>query len=115
VAGSWTTYTTSDGLGDNNARELLVSSTGTIWVATAGGVSRRGSAELTFSNFNVQNSGLLLNDARDLVEDSQGNVWIATGNGVNRYNPSTMTWTAFQTAEGLVDNDTIAIAVVPRN
>ncbi len=49
------------------------------------------------------------------MEDSQGNVWIATGDGVNRYNPSTTTWTGFQTAEGLVDNDTIAIAVVPRN
>ena len=115
VAGSWTTYTTSDGLGDDNVREILVSSTGTLWVATAGGVSRKGSVELTFSTFNALNSGLLQNDTRDLVEDSQGNVWIATGNGVNRYNPGTAAWTGFKTTEGLIDNDTIAIAVVPRS
>ena len=115
VAGSWTTYTTSDGLGDNNARKILVSSAGTIWVATAGGVSRKGLVELTFRPFNIVNSGLAQNDARDLVEDAQGNVWIATGNGVNRYNPTSDTWTGFKTTEGLVDNDTIAIVVVPRS
>ena len=113
VAGSWTTYTTADGLGDDHVRKIFESSTGTLWVATDGGVSRKARTEFTFGTFNALNSGLLDNDARDLAEDSRGNVWIATGDGVNRYDTKTNKWEGFRTSEGLAENDTLAIAVVP--
>ena len=113
VKGSWTNYTTADGLGDDQVREILVSSTGTLWTATAGGVSRKARTEFTFGTLNALNSGLLHNDARDIAEDSLGNIWIATRDGVNRYDPTANKWTGFRTSEGLAENDTLAIAVVP--
>ena len=106
VPGPWTTYTTGDGLGNNEVRNVLVSSGGTIWAATAGGVIR------VVDQLEIV---LVHNDTRALAEDSQGNLWIATGSGVNRYNPGTKQWTAFRTEQGLSENDTLAIAVVPRS
>ena len=90
-----------------------MSSTGTLWAATAGGVSRKARTEFTFGTLNALNSGLLHNDARDIAEDSLGNIWIATRDGVNRYDPTANKWTGFRTSEGLAENDTLAIAVVP--
>ena len=113
VAGSWTTYTTADGLGDDYVRKILVSSTGTLWAATNGGVSHKARTDFTFGTFNALNSGLLHNDTRYLAEDSQGNIWIATGDGVNRYDTKANKWTGFRTSEGLAENDTLTIAVVP--
>lgn len=114
VEGSWTTYTTADGLGDDSIRKLLTSSTGTLWAATNGGVSRKSRTEFTFRTFNALNSGLLHNETRDLAEDSQGSIWIATGDGVSKYDTNTNMWAGFRTAQGLAENDTLAIAVVPR-
>ena len=114
VEGSWTTYTTADGLGDDSIRKVLVSSTGTLWAATAGGLSRKSRTDFTFRTFNALNSGLPHNETRDLAEDSQGNIWIATGDGVSKFDTKTNRWDDFRTTDGLAENDTLAIAIVPR-
>lgn len=114
VQGSWATYTTAEGLGDDSIRKILASSTGTLWVATDGGISRKSRTDLTFRTFNALNSGLLHNETRDLAEDSQGNIWIATGDGVSKYEATAKRWDGFRTSDGLAENDTLAIAIVPR-
>ena len=113
AAGTFTTLTTANGLGSDTVNEIYVAANGTVWVATAGGLSKR---SVTFSNFNTGNSGLINADVRAIAEDAAGILWIATANGISRYNPSAPTgtgWTKYQTVEGLAGNDTTAIVVVP--
>ena len=114
VEGSWTTYTTADGLGDDSIRKILTASTGTLWAATDGGLSRKSRTDFTFRTFNALNSGLLHNETRDLAEDSQGNIWIATGDGVSKFDTTANRWDDFRSTDGLAENDTMAIAIVPR-
>ena len=116
TSATFTTYTTANGLGSDTVNEIFVAADGTVWVATAGGLSRWGT--LSFSNFNTGNSGLINSTVRAIAQDAADVLWIATANGISRYDPNATTgsgWTKYQTAEGLASNDTIAIVVVPVN
>ena len=103
----WEHYGVSHGLGSNNIRDILVASDGTVWVATAGGVSWL--QDGGFSTANVVNAGLPSNSVRALAEDSQGHIWIATDGGVGRFDGTT--WTTYSTADGLASNNATSIAV----
>ncbi|MCY3959695.1 MAG: hypothetical protein OXG65_15600 [Chloroflexi bacterium] len=103
---AWDHFATGDGLASNNVRDILVASDGTVWIATAGGVSWFRNNEL--STANVVNAGLPSNSARALAEDSQGHIWVATDGGVGRFDGST--WTAFTTVQGLPTNSASSIA-----
>jgi len=104
---TWNHFGTGEGLASNNVRDILVASDGTVWVATAGGVSWFRNNE--FSTANVVNAGLPSNSVRALAEDSQGHIWVATDGGVGRFDGST--WTAFTTVQGLPTNNASSIAV----
>ncbi len=104
---AWDHFDTGQGLGSNNVRDILVASDGTVWVATAGGVSRFENG--AFSTAKVVNAGLPSNSVRALAEDSQGHIWVATDGGVGRFDGST--WTAFTGAQGLPTNNASSIAV----
>jgi ligand-binding sensor domain-containing protein len=104
---AWDHFDTGEGLASNNVRDVLVASDGTVWVATAGGVSWFRNNE--FSTANVVNAGLPSNSARALAEDSQGHIWVATDGGVGRFDGST--WTAFTAVQGLPTNNASSIAV----
>lgn len=104
---TWDHFDVSDGLGSNHVRDILVASDGTVWVATAGGVSRFQNG--VFSTARVVNAGLPSNSVRALVEDSQGHIWVATDGGVGRFDGSA--WTAFTTAQGLPTTSVSSIAV----
>ncbi len=104
---SWDHFDTGEGLASNNVRDILIASDGTVWVATAGGVSWFRNNE--FSTANVVNAGLPSNSARALAEDSQGHIWVATDGGVGRFDGSA--WTAFTTGQGLPTNNATSIAV----
>ncbi len=113
TAGTFTTNTTANGLGSDTVNEIFIASDGTVWLATAGGLTRW---SLTFNNLNTGNSGLINATVRAIAEDTAGILWIATANGISRYDPSAPSgtgWTKYQTAEGLASGDTTAIAVVP--
>lgn len=114
TAGTFTTYTTANGLGSDTVNEIFVAADGTVWVATAGGLGKW--LGINFSNFNTGNSGLINSTVRAVAQDAAGVLWIATANGVARYDPSAAAgtgWTKYQTAEGLAANDISAIAIVP--
>ncbi len=105
----WTTYTTVEGLGSNNVRDILVAADGVVWIATEGGVTRYVNG--VFSNSTVASAGLPSNSARALAEDKQGNLWVATDGGVARFDGAT--WKAFTTNDGLASNLTTALAIAP--
>ena len=105
----WTTYTTVEGLGSNNVRDILVAADGVVWIATEGGVVRYVNG--VFSNSTVASAGLPSNSARALAEDKQGNIWVATDGGVARFDGAT--WKAFTTTDGLASNLTTALAIAP--
>ena len=104
---AWDHFDSGEGLGSNSVRDILVASNGTVWVATAGGVSWF--ENNVFSTANVVNSGLPSNSVRALVEDSHGHIWAATDGGVGRFDGST--WTAFTGAQGLPTTNASSIAV----
>lgn len=104
---TWEHFGVGEGLGSNHVRDILVAGDGTVWVATAGGVSWFENG--LFSTANVVNAGLPSNSVRALAEDSQGHIWVATDGGVGRFDGSS--WIAFTTAQGLPTNNAISIAV----
>ena len=82
------TFTTSDGLSHNNAREIAIDSTGFLWIATWDGLSRYNG--YSFKNYYHQSDDSLsipyFSVARVMV-DGDNNLWIYTDHRhVSRYN-----------------------------
>ena len=105
----WSQFTTAEGLGSNDVRDIIAAANGTVWVATAGGVSRFSNG--SFTTTNVANSGLPSNSARAMAEDSQGRIWVATDAGAARFDG--VSWTALTTANGLPSNNTTSVTIAP--
>ena len=106
--GSWLTFDISDGLGPGRVSSILQDSTGSLWFATWGGVSRYdGFRFATFTAVSVDGGGAHDN-IRELFRDRDGNLWLATASGVSRYDGQT--WTTFRTVEGLAHNSVQAIS-----
>ncbi|MCY3782676.1 MAG: hypothetical protein OXG79_02700 [Chloroflexi bacterium] len=106
---TWVQLGTSEGLGSEEVRDLLVASNGDVWVATASGVSRVVDGVVT--TYTTGNSALPADGAHALAETADGRVWVATDGGVGVFDGSS--WTSFTTAGGLSSDATTAIAVVP--
>jgi ligand-binding sensor domain-containing protein/signal transduction histidine kinase len=83
----------SDGLGDDNVRDLKFDHLGRLWLATFDGLSRIDSpnAQIRTWRFNQgQMGGISASRTQSLMEDRNGLMWIGTWlNGVNLYIPST--------------------------
>jgi ligand-binding sensor domain-containing protein len=89
---SWTTYTTSEGLGGNVVRGLARDSSGAIWAATTTGLSRFDGASWTTW---TAARGLPSSAAFCVSVDRAGQVWCGTGSGaaVMRDTTWTVPWT----------------------
>ena len=99
----WTTFTTADGLADNNVRAIYESRDGALWFGTGGGVSRY---DVTWKTFTTAD-GLADNHVTAIYASRDGALWFGTyGGGVSRYD---VTWKTFTTADGLTDNHVSAI------
>lgn len=95
---SFTTFTTKDGLLDNQVGCILGDRRGRIWFgAASGGVAcYEGGAFRAFT----AKDGLSVGRVWTMLEDRAGNLWISTlGNGVCRYDGTS--FTAFGAADGL--------------
>ena len=70
-------------------RAMLLDSRGTLWLATTGYGLCRQVENLTFRNFNTDNSALLDNSVTAFCEDGQGRIWVGTVTGrLNYFSPS---------------------------
>jgi len=86
----------SDGLGDNNVRDLKFDRSGRLWVATFDGLSRIDSPKAAIKTWRYnQGLGGSLASSRiqSLMEDRDGLMWIGTWlNGVSLFIPRTETF-----------------------
>jgi ligand-binding sensor domain-containing protein len=79
------TYTTADGLAEDNVMRIVRDSRGFLWFCTGEGLSRFDGYQ--FKNYSID-QGLPHRVVNDLLETRDGNYWVATGGGVSRFNPT---------------------------
>jgi DNA-binding NtrC family response regulator len=79
------TYTSAEGLADDNVRSIWEDREGHLWFGTyGGGVSRfDGQVFQTLS----RKDGLIHDAVQEVLQDRQGQYWIATEAGATRYRP----------------------------
>ncbi len=106
---AWTTYTTNNGLTQNETFAALEDRAGRIWVASENrGITRLDGSQATV--FNTSN-GLPSEVGYALVEDGAGAVWIATGEGIARLEGERVQ--AFSVEAGLPEGAAFSLAVAP--
>ena len=102
---NWRTYTTADGLPDNEALGVACTRLGQVWVGTPKGVARLNPAAGTWQVFHKAD-GLASEAATVIFEDSQGRVWLGDGHtttgGLSVY--AGQAWRTYSTADGLAHN-----------
>ena len=111
--GPFTTYGLADGLPSLAVRQILAASDGSIWVGTDSGLAVISPGQFDFRSFAAANSDLPGDDIRGLAEDSAGAILIATDAGAARYDPAADSWDVWSSANGLIDEDLLAVAVIP--
>jgi len=79
------TYTTADGLAEDNVTRIVRDSRGFLWFCTGEGLSRFDGYQ--FTNYTTD-QGLPHRTVTDLLETHDGNYWVATGGGVSHFNPA---------------------------
>lgn len=98
--GSFTKFTTNDGLVGDSVNFITQSRDDAIWIGTMAGVSRFKDGR--FENLTTED-GLTNNYVREIIEDSVGTIWLGTyGGGINRLRNGKMN--AVTTGQGLHDN-----------
>jgi ligand-binding sensor domain-containing protein len=78
-AGTFTSFTTTEGLPDNNVGPLAETVDGTIWVSTSSGLVRYANKSLVSV---TERDGFKRDNVQGLFRSSDGLLWIATSNGV---------------------------------
>ncbi len=81
--GTWTVYTTREGLPSNFVRAILEDQPGSLWIGTLGG----GLARLKDGHITTLSTrdGLPDDVVSALLQDRQGSLWLATRQGLARY------------------------------
>jgi ligand-binding sensor domain-containing protein/two-component sensor histidine kinase len=79
------TYTTGDGLANDNINQIVRDSRGFLWFCTGEGLSKFDGYQ--FTNYTTD-QGLPHRWVSGLLETRDGNYWVATGGGVSRFNPN---------------------------
>src|SRR5665213_2511190 len=103
--GTFTNYTTKDGLAGDIVQAILEDHQGNLWFGTSGGLSRWTDGK--FTSFTMQ-QGLSGASINALYEDKDQTLWIgAIGGGLNRYRDGT--FRSYTTAQGLFSNDILEI------
>ena len=98
--GTWTAFTTENGLTHNRIRSILQDKKGHLWFSTDGGLSRYNGQ--IFTNFTTED-GLASNFIRSSTIDLKGNLWFGTDiDGVSRYDGKN--FTSFRAKDGLAGN-----------
>ncbi len=86
--GTFTTYTTADGLPNNIIYALEEDRHGNLWISTNKGLSRFDYRDKTFRNFNLQDG--LRNDefsANASIHLKNGQIWFGGVEGITAFNP----------------------------
>lgn len=96
----WSSYTTNDGLGDNNGYSIACDKQGRVWV----GELNHGVAVFDgrrWTNYDVLAGPVGERVFRIAVCPTDGDVWLATSAGLTRYSVAADTWRCYTRADGL--------------
>jgi len=112
-SGTWTHYTTSEGLADNSPYSFLVGANGNVWVSfdnASTDTSTKGISKFSdgaWATINPSNSGLATGINKQMSEDSTGRIWFTSikgdydGGVVSVYSPSANSWMYYSARNGL--------------
>jgi streptogramin lyase len=95
--GTFTTYTTADGLPDNDVKAVLEDREGNVWIGTTRGLARM--QDGVISSPLRKANGLLDDHALALHEDDEGGIWVGGRASVARLRDTSLTM--FTAQEGL--------------
>ncbi|MEO7367407.1 MAG: two-component regulator propeller domain-containing protein, partial [Gemmatimonadaceae bacterium] len=111
AAGSFKSFSTSDGLPTGKIRNIYVDHSGRLWLASDGGglvrVDNPGGERPTFVSYTTAR-GLSSNNPRVVVEDFSGRLYVGGGHGLDRFDPATGRVKHFTTADGLAPGIIVA-------
>ena len=109
LSGTFTTYTTADGLPDNSIRSVYVAPDSSVWCGTfTGGMARFKNG--VFTTFNTTNSALPDNFVKAFAFEAPSTVWIATTGGLAKIKNDTIT--AYNLSQlGLESNHVASLSV----
>lgn len=108
------TRASEDGLSNNRIIEVMVSSTGALWVGTlGGGLNRRDAGATGFERF-TEDSGTPSNNISNnivasIAEGSDGTIWVGTADGLNRIHPQEGLTRMYGTDDGLPNSTVYAV------
>ena len=103
--GTFTTFTTENGLTSNDVRCIFQDRDGNLWFGSwRSGVSRYDGR--TWATFTTED-GLSNNGVYSIVQDRAGDLWFATAGGVSRHDGQS--WTTFTMEKGLAHNEVLSI------
>jgi ligand-binding sensor domain-containing protein len=108
-------YTTQNGLPSNDVFDILVTSTGELWIGTSLGIARYETINSRTRMGDVVNelNGLPNHIVRRMIEYNS-RVYVATwGGGVGIYNLTTDNWSVRSTKQGLIDDQVTDITASP--
>lgn len=104
------TRASEDGLSNNRIIDVMVSSTGTLWVGTlGGGLNRRDAGASGFERFTEDAGTLSNNIVASIAESSDGTMWVGTADGLNRIHPEEGLKRVFGTDDGLPNSTVYAV------
>ncbi|MBN1552744.1 hypothetical protein JW979_14820 [bacterium] len=92
-------YTVSEGLADQNIKEVFIDAGGDIWIGTTEGVQRFNGS--LWTTYNTSNSLLPNNTVYSITQDLSGTMWFGTGSGCAAFDG--VTWTAYTNLGGATD------------
>lgn len=92
---------------DNSIQDIREDRTGTMWIATNGGLHKFDRASGTFSHFTVKD-GLAYNHVSSLLVDGRGWLWLATHKGISSFEPGSRRFKNYDASDGLVANQSMA-------
>lgn len=79
----WETFSTNDGLIDNNVISAVKDANGLIWFGTNKGLSSLNNE--TWTSYSQESNGILSNNINHLAAGSDGSVWFANNDGLCRF------------------------------
>ena len=97
---TWTSFTSADGLANDNVNVLYADDNGDIWAGTDEGISVYDGTDWT--NYSTDD-GLVNNRVFSILKDVHGNFWIGTlGGGISHFDGTN--WTTYDSNDGLISD-----------
>lgn len=103
-------FTLEDGLSQVSTNDLLLDTSGFVWIATQDGLNRFDGTEFKHFKHNASDTTSLSgNLTNKLLQDKKGNIWVGTiGNGLNYYNPNKATFHRIKLDHSTDENEIIS-------